>query len=117
MNRTLLLLVACLPFSGCTTHDSKRSAAGLEALQRLHTSFVTADSMERAPRMDTLAWKQLGANLRSQMHTLGDASFAEALSKESDDVRVSVVNCMGCDPPDYRDYPKTGYVLSSAPKI
>ena len=67
--------------------------------------------------MDSVAWKQLGQDLRSQLHTLGDDCFADALSKESDDVRVSVVNCIGCDPADYRDYPKTGYVLSAAPKI
>ena len=101
-------------FLGCAT---LRRASSVNEVPALHVKFIAADAIERGD-FDLNTWNELKRTLHAELHRLGDEIFAQALSQESDEVRVSVVNCMGfLQPAQYDRYPKTLHVLSAAPKI
>jgi hypothetical protein len=64
------------------------------------------------------AFYALRARLHARLRAEGDDKFSAALAEIPMMEQVSVVNVMGfMNPSDYDNFPKTQYILESAPKI
>jgi hypothetical protein len=83
----------------------------------LQEDFKKADDIQLG-KVDPAERDELRRRLHARLRKEGDDYFATALSALPLMDQVSVVNIMGFqNPSDYDKFPKTRYVLGSAPKI
>jgi len=110
---TLVGVVACVLVASCAT----KQPALPSPTEKLRLYFASADALQRSD-FNLEALNTLKVILHQQLHVVGDDTFSKALSNESEDIQISVVNCMGfSDPSEYNRFPKTKHVLAAAPKI
>jgi hypothetical protein len=114
MTRLLTSIGMAALFGGCAAVEPTNVTAD----QSLAADFSEAQKLMTADNFDWEAITELRHRLHRRLAEEGDTAFSSVLGTIPEMDRVPIVNVMGfLNPEEYDPYPKTEYLLSSAPKI
>jgi hypothetical protein len=107
-------MITALILAGCSlTQTAEPQTRFSTTLDQDFRSAVPISYEFDRPKMDALRRRLL-----ERMRIEGDERFADALSRQRDDVQTEVCNIMGLlEEPEFDRFPKSRYALSAAPKI